>query len=370
LHRNVQDVQFAEDTAKYFAMLNLEKASWSYPRSYVEEVLTRALELHLVLPSLVNIAVPPVNGGRVNICGDTHGQFFDLLNIFSEGVAGPPRAGDSVFVFNGDMVDRGVYSFEVAFVLLALKVASPDAVHLLRGNHECASMNERGGFAKQVREKYDQEILNLFRKVFQALPVCAVVGREPGYGGLFVTHGGIGPKTSEMTLEDLQRLERFHEPFEERTSRGSPETNQGLCTVALSELLWCDPFDSMDEEEEANKGGKGRGGDFRRNSPRGLPWGYSWGPNASARFLDRNGLQLLVRSHQCCQRGVQFDHDGRCITVFSAPNYVDVGGNLGAILRLRREEKREDGEGEGEGALSLEVVSFEAVPHPRYKPSL
>jgi len=342
---------------------------WNYPRSYVEEVLTRALELHQALPSLINIAVPPVNGGQVNICGDTHGQFFDLLNIFSEGVAGPPKAGESVFVFNGDMVDRGVYSFEVAFALLALKVASPDAVHLLRGNHECASMNEYGGFATQVREKYDQGILDLFRQVFQALPVCAVVGREPGYGGLFVTHGGIGPETSEMSLEDLQRVARFHEPF----------TTQSVSTVALGELMWCDPFDPKEkeeeEEEEEEKEDKQEEmglGDFRRNPQRGLPWGYSWGPKATARFLDRNGLQLIVRSHQCCQRGVRLDHDGRCITVFSAPKYCDVGKNLGAVLRLRRQEGQGQGLGlvrtggeRGGGGLTLECITFDAVPHPR-----
>ena len=60
---------------------------------------------------------------RLNICGDIHGQFFDLLNIF-DNVSGFPSE-DNKYLFNGDFVDRGVWSVEVMIVLLGFKLLFP-----------------------------------------------------------------------------------------------------------------------------------------------------------------------------------------------------------------------------------------------------
>lgn len=47
------------------------------------------------------------------------------------------------------------------------------------------------------------------------------------------------------------------------------------------------------------------------------------GPDVTQRFLDKNGLELLVRSHEVKEEGYEIEHDGRLITVFSVPNYCD-----------------------------------------------
>jgi len=117
------------------------------PKEHVLFVLRQAELLHRHAPNVAEVAIPRFKAAayseqcRVTVVGDTHGQFFDLLHLFSDAVAGfpSPRAP---FVFNGDFVDRGVYSFEVVFALLAIKVASPQSVHLIRGNHETTDMNE------------------------------------------------------------------------------------------------------------------------------------------------------------------------------------------------------------------------------------
>ena len=214
-----------------------------------------------------------------------------------------------------------------------------------------------------------------------------------------MTHGGIGRVTSEMLLPDIAQIDRFREPFEElRGGSGSGRGGGGgggassASSVALSELLWADPLPDL----------PGGGPEFDVNAPRGLPLGFSWGAAATRRFLARNGLQALVRSHQCCSRGVRVAHDNACVTVFSAPNYVDqVGanpnpspnpnpnpnhkpnpnpnpnhhfvyppplsqvGNLGGVLCVTRPKAQGAGAEAGElERLDINVVQFASVPHP------
>uniref|UniRef100_A0A8U7P068 protein-serine/threonine phosphatase n=1 Tax=Corvus moneduloides TaxID=1196302 RepID=A0A8U7P068_CORMO len=68
---------------------------------------------------------------KVTVCGDTHGQFYDLLNIFE--LNGLPSEANP-YIFNGDFVDRGSFSVEVILTLFGFKLLYPDHFHLLRGN--------------------------------------------------------------------------------------------------------------------------------------------------------------------------------------------------------------------------------------------
>lgn len=99
-----------------------------------------------------------VTKGQLNIIGDTHGQYEDVLKIFSGGIGGFPSSLNK-FVFNGDMVDRGPRGSEILVLLLSFKLLNPDSVHLLRGNHETDEMISNYGFAKEAKNKYGMNTL-------------------------------------------------------------------------------------------------------------------------------------------------------------------------------------------------------------------
>ena len=100
-------------------------------RRFSMQIILEAYERLRELPSLVDVDVP--EGTHITVCGDTHGQFYDLLKIFE--LNGMPSASNP-YVFNGDFVDRGSFSFEVIITLLAFKAWDTNFMHITRGNHE------------------------------------------------------------------------------------------------------------------------------------------------------------------------------------------------------------------------------------------
>ena len=191
----------------------------------------------------------------VTICGDIHGQFWDMIRLFKLG-GWPP---DTNYLFMGDYVDRGLYSLETATLLLLLKIRYKERITILRGNHESRQITQVYGFYDECVRKYgSSNVWKYFTEVFDYLPLAATIE-----GKIFCVHGGLSPLIE--TLDHINTTERHIEI-----------PNEGI----VCDLLWSDP-----QEEKGWAA-----------SPRGV--GYVFGDDISKQFLHVNGLELIARAHQ------------------------------------------------------------------------
>jgi len=262
----------------------------------------------------------------ITICGDIHGQFYDLLKLFE--VGGEP--GKTRYLFMGDYVDRGYFSIECVLLLWALKVLHPNDVFLLRGNHECRHLTEYFTFKQECEIKYSTAIWETCMTAFDALPLAALLNEQ-----FLCIHGGLSPEVK--TLNDIRCIDRFKEP---------PPFGP------MCDLLWSDPFEDYGKENAISE-------KFTPNNVRGCSYFYSF--NAVCDFLQANSLLSMIRAHEAQDAGYKMYRRASAtgfpslITIFSAPNYLDVYNNKAAILKYENQV--------------MNIRQFNASPHPYWLPN-
>lgn len=241
----------------------------------------------------------------VHVCGDVHGQYQDLLNIFK--LKAEPSV-ENKYIFNGDIVDRGSASLQCIVLLLAWHTASPQSMYINRGNHEAINMNLKDGFHKELMEKYNDNILfDFFQEVFSWLPVATLVSEK-----VLILHGGLS-SIPDLDLDDIRRIPRG--------SSFQPDDSDLLC-----DLLWSDPMQVGTGIRESSRGG-----------------GVLFGADITATFLHHNSLQCLVRSHSEITEGCTCSHPG-CYTVFSAPDRArNINGGILTLYPTETEHLRMEG---------------------------
>ena len=149
-------------------------------------------------PNMLELKAP------LTVCGDIHGQYYDLLALFKEN--GLPTS-EKPYLFLGDYVDRGYFGTEVCFLLFALKIRDPRSIYLLRGNHECRALTKTYSFKRECTFKYSAEVYDRFCELFDCLPLAALV--PTAVGKFLCVHGGISPFIN--TLEDIKEIDRYAE---------------------------------------------------------------------------------------------------------------------------------------------------------------
>lgn len=271
--------------------------------SEIFSICARAREILLQQPILLELNPP------VRIVGDIHGQFKDLLRFFD--MCGyPPTAN---YLFLGDYVDRGKQSLETILLLLCYKIKYPENIFILRGNHECASVNRVYGFYDECKRKCNLKVWRAFTDLFNCLPVTAIVGGASHgklllkikyaniilplltKGKIFCVHGGLSPGLASM--DDILKIQR---PL------NVPDF--GL----LNDLLWSDPSETAVTWEGNERGVS-----------------YCFSKQILTGFLERHKFDLVCRAHMVVQDGYEFFNNRSLVTIFSAPNYCGEFDNRG-----------------------------------------
>ncbi|BFU22742.1 Ser/Thr protein phosphatase, putative [Entamoeba histolytica HM-1:IMSS-B] len=293
------------------------------------ELVRKAKKLLLEEENMITIEAPVI------VCGDIHGQFYDLLTIFD--ITKPIE--NNKYVFLGDYVDRGDFGCEVLFFLMAHKINYPKQFFFLRGNHESKMMTESMTFNLECEYKYHSiELLNEIHELFDALPLAALVEGN-SLGRFFCTHGGISPFLTR--LSQYNEIKRVQEP----PSRGP-----------MCDILWSDPLEEPQHPEtmEKRRLDAWLATDFADNHLR--QTSVLYGPRGLLNFLEKNDLICVVRAHQVMEDGFKLHYFLQntdippCITVFSAPNYCDMYQNKASILKINLE--------------NICFEQFEYVDHP------
>ncbi|XP_028900935.1 serine/threonine-protein phosphatase beta isoform isoform X1 [Zeugodacus cucurbitae] len=251
----------------------------------VRGLCLKSREIFLQQPILLELEAPLI------ICGDIHGQYTDLLRLFEYG-GFPPAAN---YLFLGDYVDRGKQSLETICLLLAYKIKYPENFFLLRGNHECASINRIYGFYDECKRRYNVKLWKTFTDCFNCLPVAAIIDEK-----IFCCHGGLSP--------DLQGMEQIR-----RLMRPTDVPDTGL----LCDLLWSDPDKDVQGWGENDRGVS-----------------FTFGVDVVSKFLHRHELDLICRAHQVVEDGYEFFARRQLVTLFSAPNYCGEFDNAGGMMTV------------------------------------
>eukprot|EP00026_Physarum_polycephalum_P002926 Phypoly_transcript_02935.p1 GENE.Phypoly_transcript_02935~~Phypoly_transcript_02935.p1 ORF type:complete len:797 (+),score=153.93 Phypoly_transcript_02935:126-2516(+) len=285
--------EFINGLISFFAKWGLDK---KLPRKQAWKMVELAIPHFEKENSIIDVEMP--KNGRIIVCGDTHGQFTDLLTILK--TAGLPSEKQTM-IFNGDFVDRGPAGIEVLITLYALKIAFPKNFHLNRGNHEQSRLNARYNFEDQVLKTYDKELFEYIEDSFGYLPYGSIIDNK-----VLVIHGGLF-RYKDVDLEELRDLPKMRD-FPRHSRSNSREAK------VLEDLLWSDPK----KEEGLEESKRGAGMEF--------------GPDVTENFLKENNMVLVVRSHQMVDEGFEFMHDGKLVTVFSASYYCGTNSNKGAFL--------------------------------------
>ncbi|OHT09302.1 Serine/threonine-protein phosphatase PP1-1 [Tritrichomonas foetus] len=268
---------------------NLRRGNWV--KMNVEDLEWLCKEARTALENdemLIELEAP------LNVVGDVHGQFTDLMRFLELG--GDPK--DHKYLFLGDYVDRGDNSIEVITTLLCYKVLYPKSFYLLRGNHETKDISNLYGFQDECSARYpDARLWETFNDVFSYLPLAAIISSR-----IFAVHGGLS-----HSLKDINEIKKVKRPID------VPENG------FIADLLWADPQPDIQGYNESERGTS-----------------YTFGQDIADDFLQKNDFDLICRAHQVVENGFDFPFfpNQSVVTVFSAPNYCDEFGNRGAMLKI------------------------------------
>ena len=256
--------------------------------------------------TIVNRLVKLEPLGEALVIGDLHGDLESLIIILQTSgfVEKMEKTKEATLIFLGDYGDRGDKSAEIYYVILKLKLAFPEQVVLLRGNHEAPKdlLGYPHDLPFQFQNRFGEDWKRAYentRALFAYLYNAVFV--EDRY---LMVHGGVSPQI--RSLRDIAQAQENH--------------NEAV----LEDLLWSDPDENLQGIS---------------SSPRGA--GHFFGKSVTEEVLGKLNAKILIRGHESSDIGFKINHDGKVLTLFSrkgSPYF----NRYGAYLQLPLSEKFEN----------------------------
>ena len=119
----------------------------------------------------------------------------------------------------------------------------------------------------------------------------------------------------------------------------------------MCDILWADPLEEFGQEKTSEY--------FIHNHVRGCSYFFSY--PAACNFLEKNNLLSIIRAHEAQDAGYRMYRKTRTtgfpsvMTIFSAPNYLDVYNNKAAVLKYENNV--------------MNIRQFNCTPHPYWLPN-
>jgi hypothetical protein len=229
----------------------------------------------------------------VLIVGDTHGFINSTIRIIQPFLEGKVKS----IIFLGDYVDRGESGLVNFALILALMIAWPENVVLLRGNHEQIIMNKNYGFQTELLSYYDyanyRQIEELIDMIYDHLSIAAITPQ-----GSIALHGGI-----PQELDNINELEIIPKPHA-KIALISDEVERNKAHKYFEQIRWNDPRENQKERF--------------LGSYRGY---YFFNETVVNDFLKNSNAKRIIRAHESGRGGYMNLFDGKLIHVFSAEPY-------------------------------------------------
>eukprot|EP00727_Mastigamoeba_balamuthi_P007657 m51a1_g3511 hypothetical protein (766) ;mRNA; r:873142-875879 len=267
------------------------------PPKHLLAMIMHGIRTLRMVPNVIGITLKGTQ--TADIIGDIHGELSTVHRVFDKSsVAGLFRKSRHV-IFLGDYIDKGPNSILTLLSVLLMKIAYPENVHMLRGNHETLPVAMVGSFRQDVLSKYSYEVFALFTELFDSLPLACTINHDT-----FIVHGGI-PRGGELEIEQIHKWDR------------TTDTQLGMCPD-FKDMLWSDPQDKEGSEHNT-----------RRNA------GVLYGPDVVDTFLKINGLRKVVRGHTAEFKGYRKWFDGAVHSVHTFSDTTSKGPHTTSLAIAR-----------------------------------
>lgn len=243
----------------------------TYTKDEIWELTGQIQDLYRTTSNIIQL-----NTDKVIFVGDLHGELSSARAV-QRYIKDYP---DYNFVFLGDYADRGPQQIETFNLVIALTLAHPDRITMLRGNHESDRIAAKYGFYHVVIRSFSSDVFKYYSRVFEVLPIG--VYKKSSF---IAVHGGVPEGVS--SLEDIQSRNRRHPDFPDDV---------------ICQIVWNDPKESDFEFRSSIRGERTR----------------FFGKKAFTEFMENIDAQIMIRAHEVFPNGYKAFFDGRLISVFSA----------------------------------------------------